>query len=80
MDRNCGIDLVTAWPPTLFQGQHYIDGGSIPLTIWGRKGARPDRWDPGKRPASAAQRRAGAGKRRGHARWAGADRSAGANV
>jgi NTE family protein len=35
-DRNSGIDLVDAviastasfgWPPTLFQGQHYIDGG-----------------------------------------------------
>jgi len=35
-DRNSGIDLVDAviastasfgWPPTLFQGQHYVDGG-----------------------------------------------------
>jgi NTE family protein len=35
-DRNSGIDLVNAviattasfgWPPTLFQGEHYIDGG-----------------------------------------------------
>ena len=35
-DRDSGIDLVDAviastasfgWPPTLFQGEHYIDGG-----------------------------------------------------